>query len=94
MAWPWLSVTVTHQVERGLRAAAARSRARSESPGAVHGMRSDRSASGPGPAHDYSADISGKVQRGRKRCTCMAWSEGQPTSGSAELSAYRICHES
>jgi hypothetical protein len=38
IAWPWLSVTVTHQVERGLRAAAARSRARSESPGAVHGM--------------------------------------------------------
>ena len=50
MAWPWLSVTVTHQVERGLRAAAARSRARSESPEAVHGMRSGRSASGQGRA--------------------------------------------
>jgi len=25
----------------------------------------------PGPAHDYSADISDKVQRGRKRCTRM-----------------------
>ena len=37
-------------------------------------------------AHDYSADISDKVQRGRKRCTCMAWSDGQPTSGSAEMS--------
>jgi hypothetical protein len=36
MAWPWLSVTVTHQVERGLRAAAwARSRARSGSTGPI-----------------------------------------------------------
>ena len=34
-------------------------------------------------AHDYSAGISDKVQRGRKRC-CMAWSEAQSTSGSAE----------
>jgi len=34
-------------------------------------------------AHDCSAGISGKVQRGRKRC-CIAWSDAQPTSGSAE----------
>jgi hypothetical protein len=33
-------------------------------------------------AHDYSTDISDNVQRGRKRC-CMAWSEAQSTSGSA-----------
>jgi hypothetical protein len=32
-------------------------------------------------------DISDKVQRGRKRCTCMAWSDGQPTSGSADVRA-------
>ena len=38
----------------------------------------------PGAAHDYGAGISDKVQRGRKRCTCIAWSDGQPTSGSAE----------
>jgi tetratricopeptide (TPR) repeat protein len=28
--------------------------------------------------HDYSADISDKLERGRKRCTFMAWSDGQP----------------
>jgi hypothetical protein len=43
-------------------------------------------------AHDYGADISDKAQRGRKRCTCIAWSDGHPTSGSAEKSTSRISH--
>jgi hypothetical protein len=33
--------------------------------------------------HDYSVDISDKVQRGRKQY-CIAWSDAQPTSGSAD----------
>ena len=45
MAWPWLSVTVTHQVDLGLRAAAAaRSRARSGSTGPIPPSSPGRSA--------------------------------------------------
>ena len=45
MAWPWLSVTVTHQVDRVVRAAAAaRSRARSGSRGPIPAISPGRSA--------------------------------------------------
>jgi hypothetical protein len=43
---------------------------------------SGRSASGQDPARLQRRYLH-KARRGRKRCTCMAWSDGQPTSGSA-----------